>query len=271
MKGLTGMTKVENLVGQQFSRLTVLERAGSDKRGSALWKCQCTCGRITTALTYQLKSGAKKSCGCLSKEKATKRLLKHSESNTRLYKVWKGIKRRCYNANDSQYKNYGGRGIKMCQEWKDNYIAFRDFMLSKGYDETLPFRAQTIERIDVNGDYEPCNCKLVTMKEQNINKRCNHKVTYKGVTKTLTEFADELGLDAENLYNRINNYGYSVEEAIEKPVRKCSHKNAPKYTVDNKTLTLSEWALYLGLTRSQLKSKTRRKPLEEVVRELLYN
>ena len=262
------MGKKIDLNGQTFGRLKVIRKAGVNKRRETIWECLCSCGKTTTAKTYQLRNGSKRSCGCLSVEKARERRTVHGEWGTRLHQLWKGMKARCYNPNHAFYKNYGGRGIKVCPEWKEDFLQFKNFMISIGYDETLPTGEQTIERIDVNGDYEPNNCKLVSRKEQNINKRNNHKVTYKGETKTVTEFAEEYGLDVENVLNRINNYGYSIEEAMEKPVRKCSHKNAPLYEVDGEKFSLREWGEKFGLTRSQIKSKTRHKSVEEVVREL---
>lgn len=202
-------------------------------------------------------------------KKIKKHRVNHGYSSDRLYTLWKGMKARCYNPNHVSYKNYGGRGIEVCKEWKDNYVLFRDFMLSIGYNESLPTGQQTIERVDVNKNYEPNNCKLISKTEQNLNKRNNHIVTYRGITKTITEFAYDLGLDVETILNRINNHGYSIEEALEKPIRKCPHKNAPKYEVDGVSLTMREWAEKFGMTRSQLKSKTRHKSVEEVVRELI--
>lgn len=260
-----------DLIGQTFGRLKVIGKGGKDKRGATLWLCECSCKKLTTALAYQLRSGSKKSCGCLQKEIGKINFTKHGECGSKLHRLWKGMKTRCNNPNHRQYKDYGGRGIKVCEDWEDNFTSFRDFMLSIGYDATLPTGEQTIERIDVNGNYEPDNCKLITKREQNFNKRCNHKATYKGVTKTLVEFAEEYNLDVENLYNRINNYGYTIEEAIEKPVRKFRRKNAPKYEVNGRSLTMTEWAETLGLTRSQLKSKTRHKTVEQVVKDFLVN
>ena len=156
----------------------------------------------------------------------------------------------------------------MCEDWKNNFTSFRDFMLSIGYDETLQTGEQTIERIDVNGDYEPNNCKLISKREQNYNKRTNRIVTYKGEIKPIIEFANDLGIDVDVVMNRISNHGYTVEEALEKPVRKAPHKNARKYEVDGEFLTLSQWAEKFGMTRSQLKSKTRRRSVEEVVKKL---
>ena len=250
--------------GQQFSRLTVLRKIKGTQ-----WLCKCVCGRITKAYAHQLIHGKKRSCGCLQQECRKQNRRTHGASKSRLHVVWCGIKGRCYNPNHRSYKNYGGRGIVMCPEWRDNFEAFKEFMIGQGYDETLPIGYQTIERININGNYEPDNCKLAPIKEQNLNKRSNHIVTYKGITKPIIEFADELGIDVNNVYNRINNLGYSIEEALEVPVRKCPHKNAPKYKINDKEHTLTEWASILGMTRAQLKSKTRRKPVEEVVGEIL--
>lgn len=260
------MEKPESLIGKQFGRLTVIGIHGKDKRGSTLLSCKCSCGSLTTAKAYQLRNGCKKSCGCLQKEIGKINFTKHGGAGSRLYKVWIGIKKRCYSKRCISYKNYGARGIKMCSEWKEDFGSFRKFMLSIGYNENSKFKEQTIERIDVNGDYEPSNCKLVSMKEQNLNKRNNHIITYKGETKTVTEFAEDFHLDVDTVLNRINNYGYTIEEALEKPIRKCPHKNAPKYKIGEEEYTLREWAENLGITRSQLKSKIRHKSLEEVIR-----
>lgn len=262
------MTKLQDLTGQVFERLTVLGVAGKDKRGSTLWECSCSCGHTTTALTYQLRSGLKKSCGCLSRELAKDRLTKHGEWGTRLHVLWKGMKSRCDNPNHREYKNYGGRGIKVCSQWSEDFLSFKEFMLSIGYDETLPTGEQTIERINVNGDYEPSNCKLITKGEQSYNKRNNHYITYKGETKTVTEFAREHGIDTNTILNRINHFGYTVEEAIEKPV---IHKPraVPQYTINGETHSKREWAQKFGMTYDQLKSKTRHRSIEEVVSELL--
>lgn len=265
------MRNLEDLTGRQFGRLTVLGEAERDMGKGRSWFCKCSCGNTIITTTYKLKHGVKKSCGCLQREIGRINFTKHGEAHSRLHEVWKGIKSRCYNPKHSSYKNYGGRGIEMCNEWKDNYACFRDFMLSIGYDDKLPSGQQTVERIDVNGNYEPKNCTLITKAEQNFNKRSNHLITYKGVTKTITEFANELKLDVDTILNRINNYGYTIEEALERPIRKCSHKNAPKYEVDGEVLTLREWAEKFDMTRSQFKSKIRRKSVEEAVRELKSN
>jgi hypothetical protein len=193
---------------------------------------------------------------------------KHGESGSRLYILWKGIKARCYNKNHLAYKNYGGRDIKMCDEWRNNFLTFKSFMLSIGYNYEAPYGEQTIERIDVDKDYEPGNCKLITKAQQSYNKRNNHYVEYKGERKTVAELANEYKIDVDTLLNRINHFGYTVEEAIEKPVIHKSRK-VPEYTINGETHSKRVWAEKFGLTYSQMKAKTRHKTLEQVVEELL--
>ena len=267
-----------DLTGRVFGRLKVIGfhhtevKYYGEKKKKCLkhyWLCECTCKNKVIVEGGSLRSGNCKSCGCLMREIVSKDKKKHGEADTRLYKVWQGMRRRCYDEKCKNYKNYGGRGIEVCKEWRDNYIPFRDFMMSLGYDGTLPRDVQTLERINVNGNYEPTNCKLATKKEQNVNKRSNHTVTYKGVTKTVTEFAEEYGIDVDTILNRINNHGYSIEEAIEKPIRHCPHKNAPIYEVNGQRKTLRGWAESFDLTRSQLKSKIRHRSIEDVVTELI--
>lgn len=272
------MTERIDLTGRTFGRLKVIgfhhtevKYYGEKKKKcyKHYWLCECTCKNKVIVEGGSLRRMNCRSCGCLARETASKNRYKHGEADTRLYRVWQGMKDRCYNKNCENYENYGKRGIEVCEEWRVNYIPFRDFMLSLGYDKTLPRDIQTLERIDVNGNYEPSNCRLATKQEQNLNKRNNHFVTYKGVTKTITELAAEYKLDTEVILNRMNNYGYTIEEAIEKPIRHCPHKNAPTYKVEGCSKTLREWAEFFGLTRAQLKSKTRHRSVEEVVSELI--
>jgi hypothetical protein len=156
----------------------------------------------------------------------------------------------------------------MCDEWRDNFLTFKEFMIKKGYDYNSPRGEQTIERIDVNGDYSPDNCVIISQAQQNYNKRNNHYVEYKGERKTVAELANEYKIDVDTLLNRINHFGYTVEEAIEKPVIHKPRK-VPEYTINGETHSKRGWAEKFGLTYSQMKSKTRHKTLEQVVEELL--
>lgn len=135
--------------GQRFTYLTVIERAGSDTYGNKMWKCQCKCGSEAVVRGGNLKSGAVRSCGCLAKANA----LKHGESRTRLYRIWHGIIRRTEDPTRREYKNYGARGVRMCEEWRENFESFRDWARENGYTDD-----RSIIRVDKNGDYTPSNC-----------------------------------------------------------------------------------------------------------------
>lgn len=160
------MSKINNLVGKQFGRLTVIKYDGSNKNGRALWLCQCDCGNTKTILGSSLLNGSTLSCGCYNKELVKKTNIKHNKSYSKLYKVWQGMKTRCYNKNFIYYCNYGGRGITICKEWLNDFEIFYKWAISNGYKEGL-----TIDRINNDGNYEPNNCRWITRAEQNRNQR----------------------------------------------------------------------------------------------------
>lgn len=166
--------KYKDLTGKRYGRLVVLNTAGRSSAGYVLWRCKCDCGNLTTVISASLLGGYTTSCGCAQKEAAAKTgrsTATHHLSKTRLYRVWRGMKTRVYNPKNEKYPVYGGRGIGMCEEWRDSFEAFKAWADDNGYDENAEFGECTIDRIDVDGDYEPANCRWVSLKVQAGNKR----------------------------------------------------------------------------------------------------
>lgn len=215
-----------DLKNKRFGRLTAIKidhiyYKTPRKLGSVVyWKCKCDCGKECVVRTVHLTKGYTKSCGCLQKERTSETNTRHSLSNTRIYYVWGRIIGRCTNEKSNDYKYYGGRGIKICNEWKNNFQSFYDWARNNGYKEGL-----TIDRIDVNGDYEPSNCRWVSRKIQSLNKRDNHFITYKGKTQTLTEWGQELNIKPSIISERINKLSWTIEDSLLKPIRKIKKGN----------------------------------------------
>lgn len=203
------MVNAADLTGQRFGRLTVVNRVQDHVSPSGKhrpkWECICECGGIVEVLGQNLKNGRSQSCGCLNKEHRIASITKHGHYGDRVYYIWEAMKRRCYNKNNS---NYGNRGIKVCEEWQE-FIPFYEWAIANGYNDNL-----TIDRINVNGNYEPDNCRWATMKEQGNNRRNNHLITYQNTTRTIAQWAEELGINYNTLWNRINKYHWSVERAL---------------------------------------------------------
>lgn len=202
------MARFKDLTGQVFGKLTVIgisKKVQSGKRKRYYWQCKCECGNFKVVSSEHLKSGNTKSCGCLQKEMAQlrgykskigERSRKHGDFGTKLYGVWAGMKRRCQNPNTKYYADYGGRGIKVCDEWQD-YERFKIWALSSGYFEGL-----SIERKDVNGNYCPDNCEWIPLKAQNQNKRNTVRLEYQGRFYTIKELAEMTGLKQRTIAGR---------------------------------------------------------------------
>lgn len=208
-----------DLTGMKFGRLTVLGRNSTDYitpstgKHQSRWDCVCECGNTTTVVCGQLNSGKTKSCGCLQKERSAEAHTKHGYRYERLHSVWANMKNRCYNKNYKEYNSYGGRGIKVCDEWQ-KYEPFREWAMNNGYDESRPRGQLTLDRIEVDGMYEPSNCRFVNMHRQANNKTDNVFVTYLGESHTISEWASLLGVSYHYLYYRFRTKHMSMSEII---------------------------------------------------------
>jgi hypothetical protein len=199
-----------NLIGQVYGKLTVIAKAPK-YQGAIFWVVRCICGVGKHVRQNDLRSGRTRSCGCGIRESAIFRFTKHGSCGTREYKVWSNMKSRCLNPKVSHYKNYGGRGIKVCSRWVNS---FSDFLADMG---PIPADGYTIERINNDKNYTKSNCKWATRGEQANNQRVRKDAVVlelHGVKKTLPQWCKEKGLRHGTIYRRITVYGYTPEQAL---------------------------------------------------------
>ena len=163
------MGKLNDLTGKKYARLMVIERAGSTAQKKALWRCRCECGNNVTVVGSHLLNGNTRSCGCYKTDVTSERMIHHGKAGTRLYHIWKNMRQRCNNPNKSDYKYYGGKGVSVDERWND-YSSFEKWSMDNGYREDL-----TIDRINIDGNYCPENCRWVSMTEQARNMGRNRK------------------------------------------------------------------------------------------------
>lgn len=197
-----------DLANQRFGRLLVIRKSDDEiqkKSSSIMWHCVCDCKKEKDVRSSDLLNGRTQSCGCLHKEIIST----HKLPQDRLYKVWIDMRSRCNNPKIKCYKNYGGRGIKICSEW-DKYENFEKWSKNNGYSETL-----TIDRIDVNGNYEPNNCRWLTKKEQENNRRNNIFDYYNGQKTTLSQLAEILNIRFARVSYLYHNKNMSFDEISE--------------------------------------------------------
>lgn len=245
-----------DLSGQTFERLTVISYNGIAYRKSGThyhsWRCICSCGNECIAEGKSLISGAKRSCGCLNKEVLASGNCRrtHGMVGTHLYHIWRGMKDRCLNFNNKNYDRYGGRGIKICNEWLDNFQAFYDWAIENGYQEGL-----TIDRINNNGNYEPLNCRWVNYIVQANNRSNNHLITVDGETHTVSEWSRITGLNPQLISHRANR-GDSNEEIFNKEFPKVEINKLYEYQGEKHTI--KEYSEMFGISKDTLHRRIRK-------------
>lgn len=194
------------IMGQTYGQLTIVKFDGYRGK-NPYWKCRCSCGREKSIREYSFTNGTTKSCGCVVHKKSQERM-----KLAREYNAWISMKKRCFNEHCHAYKNYGGRGITVCEQWKNN---FNQFLLDMG---ECP-DGLSIDRIDNNGNYEPSNCRWASKREQAQNRRSNRYITYNNVTKLISDLADQYGILRSTMSQALNRYGCSIDDIIKRNVR----------------------------------------------------
>ena len=198
------MLKISKHIGSVYGLWTVIEHVKGKK-----YLAKCECGTVKEIWIDNLTSGRSTNCGCVQRENNKKRMTTHGDSKSKLYNVWAGMKRRCYNKNQKSYKDYGEKGIIVCSEWIDSYENFKIWVINNGYKEGLE-----IDRINVFGNYEPDNCRWITKRQNANNKRNNTIVEINGVSHTISEWADISGISSGMIASRLNR-GWNKESLLD--------------------------------------------------------
>lgn len=202
-------SRLIDLTGMKFNRLTAISYIGQGSCG-AKWLFKCDCGREVVTNAYPVKHGQTKSCGCWNEENKHNRYRIHGLTGTRIQVTWSHMKQRCYNPNCREYEHYGGRGISVCEEWKNSVAEFAKWAYANGYKENL-----TLDRIDNDGNYEPNNCRWVSMEVQENNKRNNHYYDINDGRYTLSQISKMYDISRNSLYYWINEKGMVPQDAVD--------------------------------------------------------
>lgn len=211
------MSKSTDLSGVRFGRLVAIAPTNERTSGrNVVWKCKCDCGNVTSVGSGSLKNGRIQSCGCWRKDRASTLNKTHGGKHERLYNVWMDMRRRCNDPAMKNYEDYGGRGICVSEKFED-YSNFRDWALSSGYNPTAKYGECTLDRIDVNGNYEPSNCRWISVSQQQLNKRNSLLLTYKGKTQNAALWDRELGFPRGTVVKRYRR-NWDYERIFTQPV-----------------------------------------------------
>lgn len=206
------MPKMKDLTNMRFGRLTVLKSIGVNKYGNHIWECKCDCGNLHTVNSAKLIQGKTKSCGCLKKEQGIKQLEKHgitTGGKPRTFIIWNGMKARCYNPKSVSYKNYGAKGIKMCEEWL-SFENFHNWAISHGYADDLQ-----IDRIDNSKGYSPDNCRWVSVTENMRNQTKTRNIEVYGIKLPLSVWCKELQISKSTAYRNLNTIEDYIKQKID--------------------------------------------------------
>lgn len=201
-----------DIAGQRFGRLVALGPVGRARGREIIWECRCDCGALTSLKVGSLRSGTTRSCGCLQRELLANRVRQHGDTGSPEFRAWQAMKTRCGNRKQPHYNNYGGRGITVCERWRNSFDAFLEDMGPKPSDK------HSLDRIDNEKSYSPENCRWTTRFTQSRNHRRNRLLTINGRTQCFADWCNEYGIKQETARARIDRYGWSETDALTRPV-----------------------------------------------------
>lgn len=253
------MANAKDLKGMRFGRLVCIRRSENRFKGDRVrWLCMCDCGKYVNVISDNLLRGSSTSCGCLRSSKITT----HGKSKSKIYKVWCGMLQRCNNKKNSYYKNYGGRGIVVCDSWSD-FSVFYDWAIKNGYKYGL-----TIERVDNNKGYCPDNCVFITKSEQSKNRRANYSVNIDGSVMCLYDACKHIDVDYSLVQNRIKNLGWDVDKALYTKSKSPTRCHATVLEYNGMSLNIREWSDYLKIPYKSLYGKLSRSKIRNGFKQI---
>ena len=255
------MNNENSLIGRRFGRLVVKECVEYNINGNSQYLCICDCQNSLIVKESALLDKSVRNCGCFNRKNIISKDIYKPYRDERAFKVWSYMLSRCYNPAHKAYSHYGERGIGVCDEWRNDYTKFREFLYTNGYDENAAFGECTLDRIDNSKGYEPSNCRLVSMKEQSLNKTNNHRIKYNGKIMTVTEAAEMNGLPNTLVFNRLDK-GWSMKKALETPI-----EEAMTFTIEDQNHTITEWGSLMNVQPHIIRGRLKFQSFEKIYSE----